>query len=150
MANFIRIGMFIISWLSVVFLPKKSFKKYLSVANFAAILILITSMIAVPYKLWIVEGDGKKAKIYNDLSFIFGPFFIGTIWIFHFTFGKFKFYFLLNSIMDFLLAFPMCYIFQKLKLFKLVNFKPIYIFMTHITYSIFLYGYQLFLDKTKR
>lgn len=150
MANLIRLGLFIVSWLSVIFLPKKSFLRYLPVANFAATLILITSKLAVPLKLWTVEGDKPNEKIYNDLSFIFGPFFIGTLWIFHLTFGKFRLYFILNLILDFFLAFPMCYVFQKLKVFKLVNFKPIYIFVTHTLFAFFLYGYQLVINKARR
>ncbi|WP_257009770.1 hypothetical protein [Evansella halocellulosilytica] len=150
MATFTRIAMLVISWISIIYLPKNSFKKYLPVANFAASLILITSLISVPLKLWVVENGGMKEKLSTDLSIILGPFFIGTLWIFHFTFGKFRLYVLLNVVMNFLLAYPICTILQKLKLFKLINFRPIYIFITYLIYSIFLYGYQLFLEKPKR
>ncbi|WP_394233930.1 hypothetical protein [Niallia oryzisoli] len=150
MVNLIRVGLLTISWLSLVFLPKRSFRKYLPVANLAVGLILLTSLFSLPFKLWIVEKGGIKEKIYTDLSLILGPFFSGTLWIFHLTYGRFGAYLLLNMIMNFLLAFPLCTIFQKLKLFKLVHFRPIHIFVTYIFYSIMLYGYQMFLTKPKK
>jgi hypothetical protein len=115
---------------------------------FVISLPLILSMFAVPYKLWRVE-KGFKDKISDDLSIILGPFFTGALWIFHFTFGKFRLYLLANIIMDFLLAYPICYILQKLKLFKLENFRPIHIFSTYVLYSVIIYSYQLFLENPK-
>ncbi|WP_077212004.1 hypothetical protein [Bacillus dakarensis] len=150
MVAIVRIGLLVISWLSIVFLPKRSFKKYLPAANLAASLILLTSLFSVPFKLWEVENGGMKDKVFTDLSLILGPFFTGTLWIFHFTFGHFRRYIIVNMIMNFLLAFPLCYIFQKLKLFKLLRFNPIYIFITYIFYAICLYGYQLFIERPTR
>lgn len=150
MVNLVRIGLLAVSWLSLVFLPKKSFKEYLPVANFAVSLILLTSLFSLPLKLWIVEKGGIKEKIFTDLSIILGPFFSGTLWIFHLTYGRFRPYMLLNAIMNLLLAFPICTILQKLKLFKLVHFKPIYIFVTYLFYAVVIYGYQMFLTKPKQ
>ncbi len=84
MKNFIRLGLFIISWLSIISLPKSSFKRYLPVANLAISLPLIITLLSFPYKLWVVEKDGinMKEKILNDLSIILGPFFCGTLWYF--------------------------------------------------------------------
>lgn len=41
-------------------------------------------------------------------------------------------------------------ILQKLKLFKLVNFRPHQIFITYTLYSIVIYGYQLFLEAKNK
>lgn len=139
----IRIGLLIISWSSVFFIPKKAFKIYTPVAIFASILVIIESILSIPFKWWTVKG-GLVNKIFNDLSIILGPFFIGTIWIFHFTFGKFGLYALINVLMDAFLAYPINGILQKLKVYKLVNFKPLHIFLTAISYSLVIYAYQLF------
>src|SRR4051794_7051051 len=90
----IRIGLFILSWLTLFFLPKESIKKYTSVGTFSSLLVLILSMFSIPFKLWKVRG-GMLQKIFNDFSFIFGPYFTGTIWIFHLTYKKFWLYSLL-------------------------------------------------------
>lgn len=106
------------------------------------------SMLSVPFKWWTIKG-GALNKIINDLCFIFGPFFIGTIWIFRFTFGKFWLYSIANIMMDAFLAFPVNFVFQKLKVYKLVNFKAKHIFYTSISFAFVIYGYQLFISSPK-
>ncbi len=147
--TFIRIGQIVISWASVLFLPKKTFIRYSAPAIFASSLVLIVSFLAIPLKLWRVNG-GIKTKIFNDLSFIFGPFFMGTIWIFRLTYGKFGLYMLGNLIMNSFLAFPLSSIYQKLKVYKLINFKRKYLLLTYITFAILIYGYQVVLDKAEK
>ena len=146
--TFIRFGQMVIAWSSIIFLPKKSFIKYLPTAFVAALLVMIVSSLAIPLNFWRVNG-GIRTKIFNDFSFTFGPFFIGTIWIFHLTYRKFSLYFLLNIIMNTLLAFPLSTLYQKLKVYKLNNFKSIHVFFTYIIFSLILYGYQVTVDKIK-
>lgn len=133
--------MLTLSLFSLLFLPKKSFRKYLPTSIFASVLVTSMCALAVPYKWWIVKG-GWKYKIINDLSFIVGPFLAGTMWIFHFTFGNFKRYALFNLIMDLLFSYPLNYLFQRLDLYKLVNFKSNHILMFFTSFSFIIYGFQ--------
>ncbi|SEN76766.1 hypothetical protein SAMN05192533_12023 [Mesobacillus persicus] len=148
MPNIIRIIQLILPWISIIFLPKKSFKLYLPVSLFASLLVTGMCLLAVPYKWWVVKG-GWKVKLLNDGSFILGPFLVGTLWIFHLTFGNLKRYLGLNLIMDILFSFPLSYLFQKLRLFKLVNFRPKHIFFSFITFALVIYGYQLLIKRIK-
>lgn len=148
MSNLIRLSLLIISWVSIIFLPKKSLKKYLPITMFTSILTAGICVLATPYKWWIVEG-GWKNKIFNMVSFVLGPFFVGTLWVFHFTFGQFYRYFVLNVVMDLMFSFPLNYFFQKAKLYKLVNFKPKHIFFTFISFSFIIYWYENFLNRFK-
>lgn len=144
--TFIRIGLLVISWCSALLLPKMAFRRYSPVAILASLLVLIESFLAIPFKWWRVKG-GIKTKIFNDLSFILGPFSVGTIWIFRITYDRLWLYLLLNVFMDAFLSYPMNWIFQKLKVYKLINFKPKHIFFTSITYAIIIYVYQMFLER---
>jgi len=148
MPNIIRILQLILPWISIVFLPKKSLKHYLPVSLFASLLVTGMCLLAVPYKWWVVNG-GWKVKLLNDGSFIFGPFLVGTLWIFHFTFGNLKRYFGVNLIMDILFSFPLSYLFQKLKLFKLVNFRLKHIFFSFIMFSLIIYAYEVLTKRIK-
>jgi hypothetical protein len=147
--NIIRLTQFIGPWFSVVFLPKKSIDKFIPVSLFASVLVGGMCSLAIPFKWWRVEG-GLKEKILNDSSFIFGPFLVGTLWIFHFTFGNFKRYFLVNLIMDFLFSYPLNYLYQKLRLYRLVNFKPKYILGFFMSYALIIYGFQLLVERSKK
>ncbi|RLQ97459.1 hypothetical protein [Falsibacillus albus] len=140
-SNIIRMVQMTVPWLSVVFLPKNSIRRYLPVSILASLLVTGMCLLAVPYKWWKVMG-GWKIKIFNDLSFILGPFFVGTLWIFHFSFGNFLRYFFLNLIMDSLFSYPLNYLYQRLNLYKLINFKPSQIFMSFFGFSIIIYLYQ--------
>ncbi|MFJ5760521.1 hypothetical protein ACIQAA_15605 [Neobacillus sp. NPDC093182] len=148
LAAIIRISLLLIPWLTVFFIPKNVFKKYTPVAIFASLLVAINCMFSVPFKWWTVKG-GLLNKVINDLSFILGPFFIGTIWIFRLTFGKFWLYLLTNSLMDLFLAFPINWLMQKLKVYKLVNFKSIHVFLISIFFALIIYPYQVFISPRK-
>jgi hypothetical protein len=148
LANIIRIGLILISWSTIFFIPKKVIKQFLPVATFASMLVLVESILAIPFKWWRVKG-GLLTKAFNDFSFIFGPFFVGTIWIFRLTFGKFWLYLMANILMDAFLSYPVNWLFQKLKVYKLVNFKPKHIFFTSICFAILIYWYLLFISKSK-
>jgi hypothetical protein len=144
----IRITLLLVPWLTVFFIPTNVFKKYTPVAIFASFLVAINCMLSVPFKWWTVKG-GLLNKVMNDLSFILGPFFIGTIWIFRLTFGKFWLYLLTNTFMDLFLAYPINWILQRLKVYKLVNFKSKHVFILSIFFAIVIYPYQLFISRTK-
>lgn len=148
LVTFIRTCLLLIPWLTTFLIPKNVFKNYLPVATFGSLLVIIESMLSVPFKWWTVKG-GQLIKIANDLSFILGPFFIGTIWIFRFTFGKFWIYLLANTLMDLFLAYPVNWLMQKLKVYKLVNFKPKHIFYISICFSLVLYGFQIYISRNK-
>lgn len=145
----IRLGLVIISWSSLVFLPKKAFNKFLPVSLFTSLLVLIVSVLAIRYKFWVVKG-GMSKKVINDLSFIYGPFFAGTLWIFHLTFGHFKRYLIVNTIMNASLSYPFNSLFEKLKVYKLINFKPIHVFLSYMSFSFIIYGYQLLLNWSNK
>jgi hypothetical protein len=142
----IRIGLVLISGASLIFLPKKSFYKYLPVTAFTSVLVLSVCALSIPYKFWAVKGN-KTTLILTDLCYVFGSFFAGTLWIFHLTFGKFQRYVAINFLMDMILAFPLNYVFQKLEVYKLVNWKSKHIFLTYFSFSFIIYGFQLLLEK---
>ena len=48
MLAFFRIGLILISWATVIFLPKKSFFKYLPVSLFSSLIILTEYLLGSP------------------------------------------------------------------------------------------------------
>ncbi|WP_420541204.1 hypothetical protein [Priestia filamentosa] len=145
----IRIGLVLFSWGTLIFLPKKSFAKYLPVTFFSTSILLVEALLGRSYKWWKIKG-GEKAATNNALAFVFGPYFIGNIWIFHLTYGKFWLYSLTNLFADSLLAFPLNSLFKRFNLYKLKKFKPIHLFLTAFPYSLFNYAFQLYIDKTQQ
>ena len=147
-ANIIRLLQLVVPWFSIPFLPKKSYREFFPVTVVASILVTGMCSLAVPYKWWRVNG-GLKEKVFNDGSFILGPFMVGTLWIFHFTFGNFLRYIIVNIVFDGLFAYPLNYLFERLRLYRLINFKPKHILGTFIGFALFIYGFQSMLQRYK-
>lgn len=148
MLAFFRIGLILISWATVIFLPKKSFFKYLPVSLFSSLITLTEYLLGSPRNWWKAKG-GTKTIANNGLTFTFGPYFVGNLWIFHLTYGRFWLYTLLNLILDYLLAYPFNSFFERINLYKLNKIKPINLCLISLSYSFVNYGFQLILDKNQ-
>ena len=127
---------------------KEQLRRFAPSALFGCLLILINSFSSNPFKFWVVKGD-TKTKTFNDLSFIFGPFFAAILWVLRLTHGKFKTYLLLNAVMDVVLAYPMTIFFEKLGIYKLVNFKQKHLFFTSFSIAVLIYKFHEFIIKPK-
>ncbi|MEH6990043.1 hypothetical protein [Cytobacillus firmus] len=147
MASFFRIVNAIILWALVIkFLPKKSLKRYLPVTLFCAGNLLILSLLNFIFKWWNVKG-GTKFLIFDDLAFIYGPFFTINLWVFHFTYGKFSIYALSNLILDLLFAFPLSALFQKIGHYKLNKLNSLGLFIMYYALALLNYGFQMLFEK---
>jgi len=145
LVSLIRIG-FILSWLTVFFLPKKTVKRFLPATTMSALLTMTTIYIGSQYGFWKIKGP-KRAGIYNLLTLLLGPFSVGTLWIFRLTYGKFWLYFVTNVIQNLLYAFPIISFLHKAKFIEYVKFTRIHHLIVSLTYSLILYVYQMFLEK---
>jgi hypothetical protein len=142
-------SLFVISWVTIIFYPKESIRKYLPVTIFAGYLVLITHTLAASLKWWTNKG-GPKIRLFHEFCFLLGPYVAGTLWIFHLTFGKLRRYILTNLIMDSILAISLAKVFPFFKIFKFNNFKPRNIFYISFVSSLILYIFQVFISRSNR
>lgn len=141
----VRIG-FMLSWLTVYFIPRKTMKRYIPASTMSALLVMTTVFIGTHFNAWEVKG-GAKTRILNILSVILGPFSVGTIWILRLTFGKFWLYMLINFVQNLIYAFPILNFLDKINFIKYVKFTRIHHMIASMTFSLIVYGYQLLLDR---
>lgn len=148
-ANLFRIGNAIFLWvITILFLPKGSFRKYIPVTIFTSCLLLIETLLSIVFKWWKVKG-GVKYLVFDALAFIFAPFFTINLWVFHFTYGKFPLYSLVNLLMDLTFAYPLNNLFQKIGHYKLKKFNSATLFLTSYILSFINYGFQKLLFGPK-
>ncbi|WP_462410313.1 hypothetical protein [Neobacillus sp. Marseille-QA0830] len=145
LAPLLRIG-FILSWLTVYFIPKRTVKRYLPASTLAALLVMTTVFVGSHYKAWEVKGS-TKTRIYNILSVILGPFAVGTIWILHLTYRKFWLYALTNLLQNFIYAFPILNFLEKVGFIRYVKFTRIHHLIAAMSYAFIIYGFQWYLEK---
>jgi hypothetical protein len=143
----IRIFMILLSWTSLTFLNKKEIARFSPSAILVSLFLCIATLINSVFGLWEVKGS-KKKQLLDDFSFIFGPFICATIWVLKLTFGRLSLYFLLNTVINFILAYPVTTFFENQSLYKLKKMKRHYLFLLCIFYSAMLYSYQVIIEKT--
>ncbi|WHY69491.1 hypothetical protein [Neobacillus sp. SuZ13] len=88
------LAMLIIPWITVPFMEKKSFFRFLPVASFVNLIISVLSVIANKKKWW--ETKNPLSPGFVDFTYILGPFFITTLWVFKLTYGNFLKYLITN------------------------------------------------------
>lgn len=147
--NIFRLSMLLISWSTLLLYPKRALKQFIPVTIFVTGLVSILLIISHPYKLWKVSG-GVGTRIFNDLSFTLGPFFVTNLWVFRLAYGSLWQYLGVNLVIDYLLAFPITNLFKKLNIYQLERLKPIYFFSIIYSFAIFSYGFQYYFRKSKR
>jgi len=140
----IRMGA-ILGWLTVLILPKKSVKRFIPVTILATMITVTVTYIGHNYEFWTAKGSSKR-KMWNLLS-ILSYFSLGCLWIFHFTFGKFKLYLLINLLNNLIYAIAIIPILEKLNFVKYEKFTRVHHLIVAMFYSITIYRYQLFYEK---
>lgn len=146
--NFLRIFNAIVLWtITIIFLPKQSFKKFLPVTLFCSLILVIQSFLNPIFKWWKVKG-GYKFMVFDSLAFILGPFFTINMWVFHFTNKKFPLYAIANLIMDIIFAYFMNPLLQKLGHYKLKKYTPTIIFVIFYALSLINYAFQKIFERS--
>ncbi|MEW9677350.1 hypothetical protein ABRT01_14380 [Lentibacillus sp. L22] len=145
--NSIRIFIVISAIGSIIFLPKKSFLKYLPVSLFSSVITLSEILYFTIHKLWKVKGS-PSVMMCNAAVLVVGPYFLASLWVFHLSKGKFLKYFLINGIADFIFAFPLVVLFRKLNFFKL-KVSSFQFFKMIFMDAIVIYTFQKFYEMVK-
>ena len=143
----ISISMFILSWISVIFLPNKKqvFIKYLPVTLFSSMTLLGEIFLFTAYKLWKVKGN-QKQMLHIALFLVFGPYLVLNIWFFYLSKGKFFLYSLINIVADLIYAFPVINLFRKIKYFN-IKVKSRNFFLLILGDAFLNYGFQRIFER---
>ncbi|MEO2222687.1 hypothetical protein [Priestia megaterium] len=145
------LALLLLPWLSILKIDKMTFKRYLPVLTFSSLVIALLSELSSSYTWWKIRKP-LFPKLSSSIPFIFGPFLIANLWVFKLTYGNFKNYMLVNGLFDYLFAYPLTTLAEKLKVYKMVNMTRFQLFALSIATSIINYLYQLFIEdvlKTK-
>lgn len=141
-------SMLIVPWLTLFFMKKEGIKRYMPIAIFSALMVTITYEIAFRYKWWIILESIVPWGYVTNVSYAYGAFFIGTMWIFYFTFKKFWLYLITNIIVDGIDAFFITSLIEGRKIIHYVNISKLNIFILMVAQSFILYAYQVWHEKT--
>ncbi|MEY8738372.1 hypothetical protein AB9M62_01630 [Bacillales bacterium AN1005] len=140
----------VIPWLSIRNLGKKSLLRFLPTIIFSDLVIALISELSQNLKWWKVRKP-IFPQLATDVSFVFGPFTILNFWIFKLTYKKFWIYLITNVFTDYLFAYPLTTIAEKLGVYKMVRMSRKQLFFLSIAVAVLNYFYHsLFVEPLRR
>nr|WP_246869723.1 hypothetical protein [Priestia megaterium] len=140
------LAMLIIPWLTVPFMGKKSFFRFLPVASFVNLFISVLSVIANKKKWWVNKNPLSPGFV--DFTHILGPYFVATLWIFKLTYGNFLKYLITNIVLDSIASYPLAEISEKIGVFKFKKLNHTKWYFICVSLAIIIYGYQYIVEKS--
>lgn len=144
-----NLSIIIIPWLSLIFMGKRSIKRYSVAGIFIVVFEIVNHMIGHKRKWWKFY-DKPRSFIKDELPFSIGPYMPISMWFLKLAFGNFKKFVLINVIADGLFAFLFIDVLKKLKIIRLDRLSHFQFFI-YLHYKVYLlYGIQKIVEKRKR
>jgi hypothetical protein len=138
--------MALLPWLSIPLLSKKTLKRFLPGTLFMCIYLVAEGTVATRRKWWWFPFP-IKPNVLAELPLILGPFFVGSFWIFKYTYGKFSMYLLLNLMVDSFFTIFMLNWFKKIGYVTLIRFTRLQLSLIFMLKSILMYGFQYYYEE---
>lgn len=144
-----NLSIIIIPWLSLLFIGKRSMKRY----SLAGVLVVIFEIINHIYghkRKWWKFYDKRAFFIKDELPFSVGPYMPVSMWLLKLSYGNFKKFVLVNAVADGLFAFLFIDVLKKIKIIRLnrLNHFQFFIYLHYKAYL--LYGVQYLIEKVKK
>lgn len=130
----------ILPWLSLLFIPKKDIKRYLSVGFLSTIFCIIVIEIGIRYGWWaILETTFPFAVI---PAYAYGLFPVLPMWLLKYTYERFRLYLTVDTILNIVFAFGILPWFGRIRIvdFDFSDGYIVFVFETII--AIILYRFQ--------
>lgn len=143
MNQIILVAMIILPWVSVFFMDRYSLKRFMPVAILASLLVTIIFEIGYVYDWWKIQSGILPWDIITSVPLTYGIFLVGTLWIFHLTFDRgFWTYLITNILFDGFYSFIILNVLIWFGIYRLVNMGNFGIFMLMFMLSLIIYLYQ--------
>ena len=138
--------MTILPWFSVPFIGGKTLKRFFPGSIFMSLYLIAEGRFAEKKKWWWFPYSIKR-NVLAELPLIFGPFFVGALWILKYTYGKFNLYLLVNILIDsFFTYFGLKWL-KKIGYVSLARLTRFQLSIVFLIKTFVLYGFQIVYEK---
>lgn len=134
-------SIFVLSWLSLLFMKKEDIKRFFPVGLFATVTSAMILEAGITFGWWVYP-----VKLYplQSVPYLYGPIPVATMWLFKFTYGRFWLYigadFLLNLLYTLVFEY---YFLGNRGVIQFQNVSPMQdVFMTSAL-GVIIYAYQI-------
>jgi hypothetical protein len=138
--------MTILPWLTFPLLSGKTVRRFIPSSIFMSLLLIAEGRYAEKKKWWWFYTS-VKPNFLAKLPLIVGPFFVGSLWILKFTYGKFKLYLFINLIVDSIFTYTGTGWLRKIGYGSLVKLTKYQLSCVFFIKSLLLYGFQYFYEN---
>lgn len=139
-------SLLLLPWLTLFFIPQETVKRWMPVALFSA----LTSVLAVELGEnlgWFVYGEAAYA-LRTSFYIIFGLNIVTTIWLFHYLYGRFWRYFVIDTVLNFGFIYLLhVYFLGSRGLFYEVGLTPLQNTLIVTFDGVLAYGYQIWQEE---
>ncbi|WP_021170635.1 hypothetical protein SOV_27560 [Sporomusa ovata DSM 2662] len=99
-------GTLILPWLSLLFMPKKDIKRYISVGLLSTILCIIVIETGIRYAWWAIRETTFPFAVIP--TYAYGLFPVFPMWLLKYTYGRFSLYLTVDTILNIVLPLWFC------------------------------------------
>ncbi|MEK4823787.1 hypothetical protein CHH55_02335 [Niallia circulans] len=138
--------MMFLSWFFLPLIGKDAVKRFLPAGLFIALIVTIEDIIAKKRKWW-WWYEKIHPKLSGIVPFLWGPFFIGSLWILKWTYGKYFRYIFINLVVDSIFVYFLVDWLKKLGIASLVRLKKYQLSLLFFFKSLLLYGFQFVKER---
>jgi hypothetical protein len=144
-----NIALIAIPWLSLLFIGKRSFKRY-SIAGIFVVVFEIFNHLYGHKRNWWKFYNKRKSFLRDELPFSVGPYMPLSMWLLKISYGNFKKFITLNAIADGFFAFFFIDVLKKLKIIRLNKLSHLQFFFYLHYKAYLLYGVQYLFERANR
>jgi hypothetical protein len=143
------LALLILPWLSIPLLGPQTVKKFF-LSSLIINLIVLAECFLARKRTWWYFYKSLHPKMLGEIPILFGPFLVGTMWIFKFTYGNFRKFMVTNFILDAFFVYILMGWFEKIGYGSMVRLKRYHFLMIFTTKAAFSYGLQKFISNKER
>jgi len=134
-------AIFVVPWLTLVFMKKEDIRRYMPVALLAIVLTTIIHDVGIRFGFWVVEEAAYPMA--EMLPYFYGLIPVLTMWIFRFTNGHILAYVITNIILDIGFVYSLLgSIFPARGIYALVGITRFQVLLINLVHFTLLYIYQ--------
>ncbi|MBT2686677.1 hypothetical protein J7I93_00610 [Bacillus sp. ISL-47] len=145
----ILIIMMILPWLTMPFIKKSEFRRFLPAAILMSIITKLLNIVAYKRNWWQFYTS-ILPKVKAETAFIVGPYFLASFWVLKLAYGKFKKYMIMNGVLHILFAFPGIAFLKWAGIGTLARVNNIQLTGILLLRAVLLYSFQLMVDAVRK
>jgi hypothetical protein len=138
-----------VPWLTLLFIGKRSFKRFSLSGIFIVIFEIVNHMYGHKKKWWKFYNK-RESFLRDELPFSIGPYMPLSMWLLKISYGNFKKFIMLNAIADGIFAFFFIDVLKKLKIIRLNRLNHLQFFFYLHYKAYLLYGVQYLYERANR